>query len=124
MYSKKYTLFFLLTVGFVFWFYSYLNIPILRPASIHIWRQTDCASIALYYYQRDMNFFHPEVCNHLYQNRGYAVSEFPWIYYIVAMLYKLFGFHEWFFRGIVLLIFYCGLYALFRLSFLILQDEF
>ena len=115
---------FLAIVGLVFLFYSYLSIPITRPISLHTWRQCDGASIALNYYQNDMNFFHPEVNNNLEDNHGYAVEELPWLYYFMAILYKIFGVHEIFFRITVMLIFVLGLYALFRLGLLLLEDTF
>lgn len=92
--------------------------------SIHTWRQTDCASIALNYYQFDMNFFHPEVHCILDGAHGYAVEECPWIYYIAAIAYKIFGFHEFLFRAIVLLLFFGGLYAVFRMTYLFTGDVF
>ena len=126
--TTKQNILFLGSVCFLFWFYSYLDIPILRPVSIHTWRQCDCASIALNYYQHDMNFLHPEVNNNLEFDgknyHGYSVEELPWLYYLIAVLYKVFGFHEWFFRVMTMLIFILGLYALFRLSLILLGDSF
>lgn len=68
--------------------YHYNKILFLHPQSLHQWRQTDCLSIALNYYQDGMNFFKPEVHN-LFSDKwttGYSAGEFPGIYFLVAML--------------------------------------
>jgi hypothetical protein len=105
-------------------FYGYHDILFYRPVSLNVWRQTDCASVALNYYQSDMNFFHPEVHENLYAGRGYAVEELPWISYLAAVLYKLFGFHEWFYRGIVLSLFILGIFSVFKITGLVIRDTF
>ena len=63
------------------------------PRGVHQWRQTDCASIALNYFQDSPGFFHPQEHNLTGEN-GATVSEFPVLYYLDAQLYRLFGPHE------------------------------
>lgn len=118
-------IFIVLLLG-ISYYYNYLEIINLRPQSIHYFRQTDCASVALNYYQNGMHFFEPEIMNlHADDDTsGYSVGEFPGIYYVVAVLYKIFGFNEAFFRGVNLLIFYLGLFALFKLLKGFLKDNF
>jgi hypothetical protein len=73
-----------------FRYYHLLNSP---PQSTHLWRQSDCASLALNYYQDGMHFFKPEIHN-LHADggtTGYATSENPYLYYLVASFYKIFG---------------------------------
>lgn len=81
-----------------------------KPGSVHVWRQTDCASYALNYYQNDRSFFSPQV-HHRHAIDGSTASEFPIIYYIAAKLYNVFGFHDFYIRWINYFIFFCGLLA-------------
>lgn len=104
--------------------YEYHETSLLRPMGMHRWRQVDCASISLNYYQNGMHFFKPELHNLNADNftSGYGVSEAPILYYTVACLYTLFGPHEWIYRILNLFIFYLGIYALFRLVLLATND--
>jgi hypothetical protein len=109
---------FLVSLLFLAWLYKYPEIIFKRPQSVHTWRQTDCTSLALNYYQNGMKFFHPEV--HGMISRGAttgkaATSETPILYYGVALLYKIFGFHEYVYRILITLIFLFGIYSLFLL---------
>ena len=74
-----------------------------------------------------MHFFRPQT-HGLYSDQcttGYASpSEVPVLYYFIAILYKIFGYHELIFRAVNLIIFYLGLYYLFRLACLMLNDLF
>ena len=108
-------------------YYNYPEIFTKRPQSVHAWRQSDCASIALNYYQNGMHFFQPEVHNLTSDDgkSGYsATSELPLLYYTVAILYKLFGYHEFIYRLLNTLIFLTGLFYLFRLIYELVQDFF
>lgn len=106
--------------GFIFWMYMVLllvsaNVQktiYLRPQSVHQWRQTDCAAQSLNYHQNKTGFWTPQVMN-LAGTNGYAASEFPLVYYMVARLYDAFGFHESLHRGLTLLIAILGWYCLF-----------
>ncbi len=74
-----------------------------------------------------MKFFQPRI--HLLVSdqgtSGYsAPSELPVFYYTIAIFYKIFGVNESLIRIINLLIFFAGLYYLFRLLNKILKDEF
>ncbi|CAN5371213.1 hypothetical protein BH11BAC2_BH11BAC2_10700 [soil metagenome] len=87
----------------------------LRPQSIHQWAQCDRASVALNYYHDGMDFFHPAVHN-LDNGTGVTGMEFPFVNYTAAMLYKIFGFHEWLYRLLTLLIYSIGLYCAFKIA--------
>jgi hypothetical protein len=107
--------------------YDYPETLMKRPQSIHNWRQCDGSSIALNYYQEGMHFFRPQT--HMLYSDGYttgyaAPSEIPILYYFVAILYKIFGYHEFIFRMVNLLIFFIGLFYLFRLADSVLHDVF
>jgi len=82
--------------------------------------------MALMYAEHGMNFFKPEMHN-LHadgQTTGYAVGEFPIIYYFVAILYTLFGHHDFLFRATDLLVFFTGLFFMFKLVYLVSRDYF
>ncbi len=104
--------------------YNYQNILFLSPQSIHQWRQCDCLSITLNYYQDNNEFFQPAIHNLSGDGSGKTVSEFPLIYYIVAELWNFFGQHEFIFRLFNLIIFFCGLFALFKIFEDTLNDSF
>jgi len=88
--------------------FEYNHILHMPPQSMHDWRQADCASFAMMYYDHGMNFFEPKVFN-LLMGGGHAAGEFPILYYFVAILYKVFGPHEFIFRLVFSLIFFVGL---------------
>ncbi len=104
--------------------YNYHNIISYPPQSIHYWRQADCASMALLYAENGMNFFQPQTHNLNSDKRttGYGVGEFPIIYYIAGGLYQIFGSLDLLLRGINLLIFFLGLFYLFKLVHLVSKD--
>jgi hypothetical protein len=118
---------FILVLAGISYLYGYQKITFLRPQSVHKWRQTDCASIALNYYQGGMIFFKPETHN-LTSDHGTSgkccTSEIPILYYSVAILYKIFGYHEYIYRIFNTLLFFLGLFFLFRLVFYLSKDIF
>lgn len=98
---------------------KYLNIDMYltkRPCSMHVWAQCMRASIARNYYEESFNFFLPRLHNVL-DGEGITGLEFPLVNYCVAILYKIFGFNEGFFRGFVLFTLFLGLYYMYKLSF-------
>jgi hypothetical protein len=108
------------------WMYSYVQILPLRPSSVHQWRQTDCLSLADNYYEGNWNFFQPSL--HILfsddETSGKSAGEFPLLYYLVAILWKLFGKHEYIFRLLNIGITFWGLHALFQLSYRLLKNIF
>ena len=108
-------------------FYGYHKILFYPPQSIHTWRQTDCASLTMNYYQGGMKFFKPEIHNLINDlgTTGYAASsEIPVYYYAIAGLYKIFGPHDFLMRLFNMLIFFAGIIFLYRLFLLLLKDYF
>ena len=93
------------------------------PRSTHQWRQADGASIALNYYQNGMDFFEPRI-HHVLSGGGHTVGEFPGLYYITAIFYKIFGVHEGIFRLLNLVIFVWGLWCLKKLVYGLTKDLF
>jgi len=115
-------LFFILLLGISF-LYSYEYILFMRPCSIHQWRQCDSLSITLNYYKQGMHFFTPALNNCGATGDGVTCpTEFPLIYYTVALLWKVLGYHEYIFRLLDTIIGFAGLYALFRLTKELIQD--
>ena len=107
--------------------YTYPSVFLKRPQSVHHWRQSDCASLALNYYQDGMRFFQPQTHNltSLGATSSYsAPSEIPIAYYSVAILYKIFGYHDYIFRLFNTMIFFLGLFYLFKSCLLLFKDFF
>ncbi len=106
--------------------YQYQQIVFYQPQSVHKWRQSDCASLALNYYQGGMQFFKPEVHN-LTSKGGTSglayTSEMPLLYYGVALVYQVFGPHDFIYRILNTLIFLIGIFYLFRLILLVTSDR-
>lgn len=121
---KKSDLYFVL--GFVImaivYYHDFLNAP---PQNVHIWRQTDCLSLAKNY-EEGASFFEPEM--HLQYGdqfqSGKSAGEFPILYYMVGRFWKLFGFSYWSYRIFYLIILFFGTFALYRSLLLLLENEF
>ena len=116
--------FLLLTVSVI---YDYPSILCKRPQSVHHWRQSDCASMSLNYYQTGMHFFKPQTHNLTSDNNttgNVATSEIPIGYYFIAILYKVFGAHDFIYRIVNTFIFLLGLFFLFKICFLLFNDFF
>ncbi len=103
--------------------YGYHDILFARPSYHHIWRQADCLSITMNYYQDNNNFFRPSI-HWVGDKGGRTISEFPIIYFSVAQLWKILGYHEAIFRLLDVLIVFAGLFCLFRLAREFLSDTF
>mgnify|MGYP005849226601 CR=1 FL=1 len=53
-----------------------------------------------------------------------TAGEFPGLYFFIALLWKLFGYHEYIFRVVNTLIAFLGLFALFRTLQMIIDNLF
>ncbi len=111
----------LFILGFI---YQYHEILFLRPQSIHVWRQTDCLSIALNYYQQHNPFLEPSLCFLGADGTGKTMSEFPILNYTAAKLWSVFGYHEFIYRLLVLSISFTALVLLFKTTEKILSDSY
>jgi 4-amino-4-deoxy-L-arabinose transferase-like glycosyltransferase len=58
------------------------------------WRQSDVAAIARNYFQGGFQFARPQI-DWAGDQPGYVGTEFPILPFIAALLYQLFGVHEW-----------------------------
>ncbi len=101
----------LVVVSFV---YNYIYISQFGPSSVHTWRQSDSASLAMNYFHNGLSFFNPKV-HALISGDSAAASEFPLTYYLAAFFYKIFGNHDYILRIIDLLLYYIGIYFLAQL---------
>jgi hypothetical protein len=105
-------------------YYNYQEILFLRPQSIHQWKQCDGLSFTLNYYQDNNPLLEPAMHFLGGDGTGKAAEEFPIIFYLVAKLWKVFGYHEYIFRLVNLIIFFLGLIALMKTFEDILKDSF
>ena len=87
----------------------------LRPQPHHLWRQTDCVSLAWNYYDTTVNLFEPAIHNQFADDwtSGKTAGEFPILYWLVGMLWRITGPSEFTFRLIELLLHFAGTLALF-----------
>lgn len=106
-------LFALMAIPFVY--YDYFSLLCAPPVGTHIWRQTDSVSFAWCYWKNGLDFFHPQILNRSFGN-GYAVSEFPILQYIIALLYSVFGFQWWISKTVYVLVYFSGLAATFKIA--------
>ena len=111
-------LLFLLVLAAVGFLYNYHQIMFLKPVGIHQWRS--CVSAAFpVNLARGGSFFATQT-NALIANdctTDVTVVEFPLIYLIISVFYRIFGVHEFWFRFVQTVIGFMGLVYLFRLSF-------
>jgi len=91
-------IFFIIAFGVGLRLYN-LRAPLLDNDS---WRQTDTAAIALNFYRNGMNIFYPQV-DWGGNTPGYCETEFQLVPYLVALMYKLLGVHDYFGRLISVL---------------------
>jgi hypothetical protein len=93
---------------------------------MHLWRQADCLSLALNYYEHGMHFLWPEIHHQLSDGgkSGFSAGEFPILYYFVAVVWKFIGYSESSYRLVVVIISFFGFYALYKTLEGLLKDSF
>lgn len=79
------------------------------PQSIHMWRQSDCLSMTMNYYQYHYSLLEPHINNLGIDGTGKTCSEFPLLYYCIAKIWQYTGIHMFIYRGLVLVMFCIGL---------------
>lgn len=121
--KKTHNLFFLLLILLVSLIFNQMKTMSDPPSSVHQWRQSDGYSIALNYYNDGMHFFEPKI--HFQDSKeGKAVGEFPIIYYIQAIIWKITGPSYFVARFTVFILSILGLFALFKTVYGLVQDTF
>jgi Dolichyl-phosphate-mannose-protein mannosyltransferase len=113
---------FLFIIFAAFYYDSVLN---KGPLNVHLWRQTDCLSITRNY-SEGASFLKPETNILLADDNttSLSVAEFPILYYIVGMIWKLFGESYLSYRLFYLLILFAGLFAFYKSLRIILNNNF
>lgn len=86
-----------LTISVLFGFNKTVFNP---PLSVHQGAQADRASIAYNFYTISLNFFEPRVMETGTKD-GITPAEFPLVGYLAALFYKIFGFHDFWYRFVV-----------------------
>ena len=106
----------------LFFLYGFNNILLLGPYGIHTWRQADCLSITDNYFTNGLSFWEPEIHNFISDGKtsGKSAGEFPILYYLIALLWEIFGKSEGIYRIVVLSLNVTGFYYLYK----ILKDLF
>jgi hypothetical protein len=87
----------------------------LQPRALHISAQCDRASFAQNYYYDGIDLLHPRI-NNLMKGTGIAAAEFPLLGAVTALLYHTFGYHDFWYRLLVLLLFTWGCKHAFTLA--------
>jgi 4-amino-4-deoxy-L-arabinose transferase-like glycosyltransferase len=85
------------------------------------WRQSSTAMMAENYFLNDWNIFFPEV-NWTGPGPNYQGREFQTVSYIAALLYTVFGQHDWIGRLIAAVFGVWGIFALFQLVRLVWDE--
>jgi hypothetical protein len=96
-----------------------------RPMSVHMWRQSDCLSIA-HWYAEGASLLEPQIHLQLADGltSGRTAGEFPGLYYTVGWLWKIAGESYLSYRLLYLFILFLGTLCLFRILLHFLRDLF
>lgn len=99
------------------------NILFKSQSELHLWRQSDCISIADYY-SKGNGFFEPEMHSQISDDResGKTVAEFPIIYYIVGKIWSVTGMQLWIFRLLTALTSILAMVVLYKTVYRITQS--
>lgn len=92
------------------------------PESVHQGAQCDRACVAWNYYHEDMNFFMPRVSEDR-QSEGITGMEFPIIPFTVAVLFKVFGPHDFIYRFLLYLLVSLGVFHAWKITGLFIQQN-
>ncbi len=90
----------------------FLGLP---PASVHVWRQCNTMAVARNFAEESMNILRPRV-DRRNDTDGVTGMQFPSYEWLVAGIYRLFGFHESLPRIINWLIGWAGIVAFYQLG--------
>jgi hypothetical protein len=111
--SLRNDLFFFIVAIAQFVLYDYFVLIDELPLSVHMWRQSDCLSFTMNFYNNGMDLTQPGI-HHLLTGSGRTVAELPLMYYLVAGLYHVFGPHEWVYRTVWMLVWLGGSFAFYK----------
>lgn len=123
IFSRISGLIFIILLLVLAYIYDFDRILFLDPQSVHMYRQSDCLSYALNYYMENRGFFEPSFNFIGVTGNGQTVSDFPLIYYVVGKIWQFAGQHIVIYRGLVLLLFFTGLFFLYRTLARLFEDR-
>lgn len=109
-----------------FWLLAFFLIRLisidLPPLDEHSWRQSITLGVAKSYLELDACFFEPKtvICD---SREGILAQEFPLMNYLIFLLWKVFGMHNWVFRLLNLSVCTLGLYYFYQLIFRLFDRE-
>lgn len=103
--------------------YNYHNVLFMPTQGVHQWRQCDCLSITMNYFQDNNSFLEPSIHNLGSDGTGKTVSDCPIIYYLIGNIWKIFGHHEFIYRFFILTFFFTALFFIFKLFETYLQNS-
>ncbi|MEN8202382.1 MAG: hypothetical protein ABFS28_07290 [Bacteroidota bacterium] len=112
----------LIVIGLI---YDYHHIAFYKPVGIHQWRNSVSAAFPLNYYYGG-NFFTPQT-NALLSDQitsDVTVVEFPLIYFLISVFYRIFGIHVFWFRMFQVALGFLGLLYLFKASYYFTKNWF
>lgn len=109
------------TLAALFLIYDYDHILPKPPQTVHQWRQCDGNAIAMLYAHEQRGLFAPATY-HQMSTDGRTAAEFPLLYYIDGQLIRVFGNRHLITRLTTLLLFYLGLFYLYRIGLLFTRN--
>lgn len=109
---------------FAFIISTLTHLPFLNlgPRSVHVWRQSNTLAVAKNFYTEKMDILNPRVDRRLNTN-GVTGMQFPSYEYLVAIGYKIVGFHNWVHRIISLIISFWGALGMYFLAKYLIRNE-
>ncbi|MFZ1677865.1 MAG: glycosyltransferase family 39 protein [Saprospiraceae bacterium] len=92
------------------------------PMDTHFFRQALTLGVARNYIEWDSNLFHPRtiLCD---SREGNIAGEFPIYNYLVSILWRIFGQHNWCFRLLTLIVSSFGLWYFYKISCRIISEK-
>ena len=106
------------------WWFHYFEIFNYAPHATHSWRQTDSTSFVQNYYEDGLKFFSPRIHNSERGDGLVCPSEFPILYYLTALIWKIFSPHDGVLRILNFLILVIGLFSLSKITLHLTNDIF
>lgn len=116
--STKYAIYSLLLI-FIILRIIYLFSPIIGAQS---WRQADTAAMARNFFENGYNILYPQI-DWGGNSPGFVESEFPIYQYIIALLYKIFGLHEFIGRLISIFFSIISIYLLYKIVLKLIDQK-
>lgn len=106
--------------------YEFGRVLHLPPQPHHLWRQSDCISLAWNYYDTTWNLFQPTIHNLFSDDHtsGKTAGEFPILYYLVGLAWRITGPNLLIYRLIEFFLHFAGTLALFATARRILASGF